>query len=1228
MMNPLIDKDFLAELTQVKQREVFAKIIALDFEENPVEEITGNVTQGSVSIDGTSAIRRTCSISMVAEELNINDYYWGLNSKVEVYVGLRNLINPSYPDIIWFPMGVFVLTTFSTSQSISNYTVSLQGKDKMALLNGDLGGSVTALSVDFGRIKVYDEKGNMHYEYMLLKDIITEAVHEYAKEPYHNIIVNDLDDVGLELLEYRGSTFLYLIYDQVAEEVTNYTFDGDVSQGYYIFENGEYINMPYRISEIPVYDNRIHVDFGEGILDPTIIYAKIKNEYHPYSVIRVSAGEVVGYRITDLTYAGDLIASVGQSITSAVLDKIVSQLGDFEYFYNLEGQFIFQRKKTYTNISWNNLRRNEDLETYADNAMETSSYTFSFEDSNLITSFQNAPVLSNVKNDYAIWGKRKSKDSGVDIPIHLRYAIDKKPVYYKTYTGEIFSTLESPKEELLEEIKEELEQNKLIVQSYVKTPNPAGLSEEWWDILDWANLYTLVMGHPPMGTIGSYAAEGKGYGENIYAGEIFDIAKNGTYSRYELGTKYYVYIFDVDYNVDYVGSQTLGYVGHGTGCNHPYSYFTERAQKGLGTSYIYKPVIPEREFDVYLEDKRNEILLPEIAKDHQYNCDWREVLYQMAKDHSLHGHNDDFEAVLIKNNKDYYPSGATGYEQYYTDILSFWRDLYNPELVPIYQNEFIKIYPNKAQYDKKLKEGTAIYIRDYYGKFVKINDANLKFNDNIQYYEQGGDCGHFKDNDVYHYLWIENEKGEQKCIKISMEDVIEVGIPKSNALYKDNNGNTWIGVSKDKWYFEQGVTDALTNFDFKKIYYSKTGDGNFLEVLTNPQGFPVFDVTQDYYLDKGYVSIAGFKPGLDYYVRNGTAATGYSYEFAFSIIEGMMYYKPSHPDEVVTSFAAGETYTDGTNTFTIEHRVYYQYIGHQVVYKGGSLSNGYYSFYDDSGMQINGEYNMAVVGKRNYCYKELPPITKNMVDVYYRDDTTGEFIKTNILFQMERGKMYYKYDPITGTETPVKNGTYKVNPQSPSLVQKYPGWKAVSEFYKVPDFNPLNGGWSVLLNSPELLNFWFDFLDTEGDLFQYSVEAIGSRPKAENNDDVNAIYYRETPTVIFVDPEDDIALQKRQKPGYTFVRCPKHMDSLFTISSQKKSAINQLNIQLYNHTYCTESITVNAIPVYHLEPNTRIFVRDLKSGINGEYIISRLSMPLAYNGTMSITATKAVENMY
>jgi hypothetical protein len=56
-----------------------------------------------------------------------------------------------------------------------------------------------------------------------------------------------------------------------------------------------------------------------------------------------------------------------------------------------------------------------------------------FENSNLINSYQNAPNLTNLKNDYSIWGTKKNIN-GNDLNIHLRYAIDAKPKYYKSIT--------------------------------------------------------------------------------------------------------------------------------------------------------------------------------------------------------------------------------------------------------------------------------------------------------------------------------------------------------------------------------------------------------------------------------------------------------------------------------------------------------------------------------------------------------------------------------------------------------------------------------------------------------------------------------------------------------------------------------------------------------------------------------------------------------------------------
>ncbi len=50
--------------------------------------------------------------------------------------------------------------------------------------------------------------------------------------------------------------------------------------------------------------------------------------------------------------------------------------------------------------------------------------------------------------------------------------------------------------------------------------------------------------------------------------------------------------------------------------------------------------------------------------------------------------------------------------------------------------------------------------------------------------------------------------------------------------------------------------------------------------------------------------------------------------------------------------------------------------------------------------------------------------------------------------------------------------------------------------------------------------------------------------------------------------------------------------------------------------------------IYYLDVNTKIQVVDSTRGINGEYLVSKLTIPLTYNGTMSITATNVIDNIY
>ena len=89
------------------------------------------------------------------------------------------------------------------------------------------------------------------------------------------------------------------------------------------------------------------------------------------------------------------------------------------------------------NTTWNTLVETNDKDMYAENAAYTSDVQYSFEDNNLVISFSNNPQLTNLKNDFSVWGVRKGI-TGQDIPIHARYAIDKKPFFYRSFDDKFY----------------------------------------------------------------------------------------------------------------------------------------------------------------------------------------------------------------------------------------------------------------------------------------------------------------------------------------------------------------------------------------------------------------------------------------------------------------------------------------------------------------------------------------------------------------------------------------------------------------------------------------------------------------------------------------------------------------------------------------------------------------------------------------------------------------------
>ena len=861
----MYDKDFLQQLYKSNNRKIFAKVTALTLEELPIEAIEGHVTAGSVNLDGVSAMRRTCNLTLAAsvvysalgeKKINISDNLWGLKTKFKLEVGLGNDIDLSYPEIIWFDQGIFIISSFTQSLSASNFNINIQGKDKMSLLNGEMGGSINS-SVDFGKIEEIDKYGNRKFIEIPVKQIIRDIVHQYGGEPFHKIIINDLEDKGLQLKNYAYDTPLYLFgrADDEHNNFINCTLNAE--QNCIIAETDKITTISD--PEI-IYENLNQPLLNEEDNNSTLVYFDKKNEL--YRIAKVSYGETVGYVETDLTYPGTLSANIGENVVS-VLDKIKNFLGDFEYFYDVYGNFIFQKKRDWINTSWSPVET-DDYASYVQDLAAANPYSYIFNDSQYFTTFNNTPNYANVKNDFTVWGKNSN-----NLPIHMRYAIDVKP--------QIYISLQVRDDEL----------------------------KEYNEI----NGFTLL-GQESVIYMTKEAFENSNLSQEPY----FDIASN-----YIILNSSELIKDQEEYYIKFNDCETI---------------------------------IENNEILIKLEKE-----IPKICI-----CDWREIIYQMGQDYRKYNHLEDFYVRLQQINGGLYLNGITGYEQYYIDLEGFWRQLYNPEIQ--YQRVYIDNF----------EENTVYYVQNK-NPYTQVKITSENPNDHIKYY---------------------------------------------------------IKIDEDKY----------------------------------------IRATYPYTLD------------AIYYIKN-------------------------------------EEYLPNKNSFSDEEKYYIR-------------SEQYY---------------------------------------YPADYTTNEPATT------ENPNIYY--------------------------------WN------------------KNIFQAPELLLFWFDFLDVDGELDYFSVKSIGSRAKAVNDNNVRAIHYKDVPYVIFEDQSSrsDNSKEVSRKSGYRYFNIGKTFSSMFATSSQGKSAKGEIENLMYNHSYLMESVTITSIPIYDLELNTRIFINDPNLGIVGDYIVSKLTLPLAYNGTMNITATKAAERL-
>lgn len=1212
----LQDKDFLIALSEQTNREIYARIIALNIDEEPIDQIEGKVTGGSINIDGDSSVRRTCSLTLISENIDINEFYWGLKTKFILEIGLRNNLTGKYkssttglyPDIIWFPQGYYIISSFNTSISTNNCTVSLQGKDKMCLLNGDFGGQLFA-SVDFGTEEIttiyvepvsidktlsseeilqkkyymemdydkaekqiiinktieekpsytmisiekknlieedlnkgiYYKDGNIYYKlikvnndfyikdyyklykgyklienieelyvinndvnkntyktntyyYKKFKDkdetypqyildssneykidrqyfdrislyqrftkidkdkitiekIIREAVHTYGKEPYHNIIIKDLEKCGLEQLTYKGDQPLYALYDVDAGQFTRILLpENDTSFDTLLLnENITYHSLNNITSDI---GTRIYLekDSKEYSLDQP----SNDKKYKTYTIAKITYGMDIGYRLTDLVYNGDLISSIGENLTS-ILDKIKTMLGDFEYFYDINGRFVFQKKQTYIQTSWNQITNNSD-EDYIDFINDQSKFSFTFEGNRLISAISNNPNLANLRNDYVVWGTRKSA-SGADIPIHGRYAIDKKPFYYKSLDNNIYTT----------NIKYAIEEGILTQEEWDNS-----ISKQGFEIFNWIKRFNQ---------------------------------KNNSSNSF------------------------------------------------------------------YLDNLNKEGSRPKVSEDTGFPLkkEWWHINDWIAYYNILHGN-------------------------------EFWIGAYEPLNGIDYSR--IKIPPNLIKF----------YTTNNRSGCVSSSTLlNLKYNDEDLFLLRDKE---FERRDV----WLIELNKDKKIINLSRHNghITNQTFNKNEysiETYKIEDNNVFIEKNK-KIYTPYKNCDCSCEELFER---QKSGEENIEIYIYNPRFSENDDITISTLIKEQILKETendGFKTRKNLLENKKIHIVDW---------REIIY-------QMALDYFAGQGCSEKEPLYIVDEyseEYYPMKIPDHFLYEVGKRNQKYYP----TGYTGYEQYYTDFQGFWRELYN--PNYNPEVIYSSGQINKNGEWIKPEIIdYNIE----YYIDFKTEDTDLFTINITEDNREKMKKLKNKYDSSIIYTDYEKAEGRLYWNKN---VFEHPEVLNFWIDFLDSGTELQQFSIPQVGDRIKVVKEDKIKAIVYSTIPDFILYDEtqsdEDGLcnfnALRREiiDKSGYKFLRVPRGFSKYFTISCRNDSIKDKIDALLYQYGYCIENITLTTIPIYFLEPNTRIYVSDEKTRINGEYIVSKITIPLTYNGTMSITASKAPTRLY
>lgn len=204
-------------------RNLRVRISLLDFNFFAVNNIEGNVLDGSVSINANSNIRRTASLSFVVTDSSFDVKAGGqvwLDKYVKIEIGVDDIRTE---EVVWNNLGIFLINQPTYNYDETNKQVSFKCVDLMAKMTGERNGYITGI-------------GSEGFVLIPVGSNVREAIIDILKNcGFNEYYVSEcINDDGTEQpvpydMKFDQGTTWYEVLEKLKDIIPNYQIYFDIN---------------------------------------------------------------------------------------------------------------------------------------------------------------------------------------------------------------------------------------------------------------------------------------------------------------------------------------------------------------------------------------------------------------------------------------------------------------------------------------------------------------------------------------------------------------------------------------------------------------------------------------------------------------------------------------------------------------------------------------------------------------------------------------------------------------------------------------------------------------------------------------------------------------------------------------------------------------------------------------------------------------------------------------